>query len=229
MLNIRTATPVWIVFSILVLGACAQHFAGSPGQAAFERGLALFNQGSYEEAAAEMAQATELEPEFGPAYLYLGRSYLNLGAFRESIPPLRAAYRLEPEETRREVVNFFLDALLGGALQAFRAGDYRDSVAYLKEGLALAPQSDEFQRELIHSLSGWGQELLSEGNFDEAQAAYREILERQPQEWGALLGMAKVLMEQGDMAAALETIRKVLEANPDSAEALSVFRELLSK
>jgi tetratricopeptide (TPR) repeat protein len=92
--------------------ACSsiRHF--QPGYASFERGLALFDQGRFEEAIPHFQKATADNPEFGEAYLYLGRSYLNTRRWRDAIQPLRAAYRLSPAATRDEVFNLLLDALL---------------------------------------------------------------------------------------------------------------------
>ena len=44
----------------------------SSAQNEFDAGLVLFNNGRYQEAAARFQKATELDPNFGRAYLYLG-------------------------------------------------------------------------------------------------------------------------------------------------------------
>jgi len=72
--------------------------------------------GNDEKAIPRFEKATELEPEYSKAYLYLGRSYLNLSKWIEAVPPLRTAYSLSPNETKKEMVNILLDALIGGAL-----------------------------------------------------------------------------------------------------------------
>jgi tetratricopeptide (TPR) repeat protein len=92
--------------------ACSSMRGFRPGHASFERGLALFDQGRFEEAIPYFRRATADNPEFGEAFLYLGRSYLNTRRWRDAIQPLRAAYRLSPAETRDEVFNFLLDALV---------------------------------------------------------------------------------------------------------------------
>jgi len=62
------------------LTACATVGTRSNAQVAFEHGLSLFQRGQYAEAIPLFQEATQLDPDFGQAYLYLGRSYLNLGA-----------------------------------------------------------------------------------------------------------------------------------------------------
>ncbi len=105
---------VFGVLLMLLLNACSLRYFQA-GDASYERGLALFDQGRYEEAIPYFQQATDESPDFGQAYLYLGRSYLNARRWREAIPPLRAAYRLSPAETKDEIYNFLLDALLAAA------------------------------------------------------------------------------------------------------------------
>jgi tetratricopeptide (TPR) repeat protein len=83
-----------------------------PAQSEFDIGLSLFNVGKYEESIPHFQHATELNPEFGKAYLYLGRTYLDLGRWHEAIIPMRTALRLSPEETKKEIADIFMDFLL---------------------------------------------------------------------------------------------------------------------
>lgn len=109
----RSKIPLLIFLTILFLGSCTglrSFFRGAEGE--FDSGLALFNQGRYEEAIPYFRRATEGDPKFGRSYLYLGRSYLNLGRFLEAVPPLRTALELSPHESRKEIYNLLLDALL---------------------------------------------------------------------------------------------------------------------
>ena len=82
--------------------ACAGLDQRSSAEQAFEAGLALFNRGQYDKAVPQFITATERDPEFGRAYLYLGRSYLNLRRWGDAIAPIRSALRLSPKETQKE-------------------------------------------------------------------------------------------------------------------------------
>lgn len=99
---------------LAALASCAA-LRDRTARAEFDEGLSLFNRGRYAEAAGHFEKATELAPEFGDAYLYLGRSYLNLGRWSEAVPPLRTAYRLSPDETRAQIADIILDVLLRNA------------------------------------------------------------------------------------------------------------------
>jgi tetratricopeptide (TPR) repeat protein len=84
-------------------------------QSEFESGLALFHHGQYEVAVPHFERATELVPEFGRAYLYLGRTYLKLGKWQEALPPLRTAFRIAPEESNRETSEIVMDVFFKNA------------------------------------------------------------------------------------------------------------------
>lgn len=119
----RRVTVLLLCFAFLV-PACATMRHYRPGYTDFERGLALFDQGRFDDAIPYFRRATAEDPEFGEAFLYLGRSYLNTRRWRDAIQPLRAAYRLSPAETKDEVFNFLLDALFaaaGGSLPGDRS------------------------------------------------------------------------------------------------------------
>jgi len=114
MIRRKIAVP-WVVLALVVLSSCAtlRHFRADDS---FERGLALFNQGHFEEAIPHFKRATEQEPEFAEAYFYLGRSHLSARHWREAIQPLRTAYRLAPEAAKQEIFNVLMDAFFAAAL-----------------------------------------------------------------------------------------------------------------
>ncbi|MBZ0157422.1 MAG: tetratricopeptide repeat protein [Alphaproteobacteria bacterium] len=111
-MRIQKAAVLFVLISLLV--SCAG-FRISGAKSEFQEGLSLFNRGQYEAAIPHFQKATELDPDLGQAYLYLGRSYLSLRRWSQAITPLRTALRLSPEETRREISNLLIDALLGAA------------------------------------------------------------------------------------------------------------------
>jgi tetratricopeptide (TPR) repeat protein len=105
------------VIFINFLISCAGMSVKKTAQSEFESGLSLFNRGQYEEAIPHFERATELVPEFGKAYLYLGRAYLNLGKWQEALPPLRTAFRLAPEESNKEIAEIIMDFFFKNASQ----------------------------------------------------------------------------------------------------------------
>jgi tetratricopeptide (TPR) repeat protein len=89
------------------------------GQASFDTGLSLFNQGKFDESIPYFERATVQTPDFAEAYFYLGRARVSLRQWRQAIPPLRSAYRLAPDATREEVFNLLMDAFFAAAMDTF--------------------------------------------------------------------------------------------------------------
>jgi len=117
---------VFGILLTLLLSACSLRYFQA-GEESFERGLALFDQGRFEDAIPYFQKATADSPDFGQAYLYLGRSYLGARRWRDAIPALRAAYRLSPTETKEEVFNFLLDALFAASSSILPSDNSRPS------------------------------------------------------------------------------------------------------
>jgi tetratricopeptide (TPR) repeat protein len=137
-----------VLLGLLIVSSCSGMDLFSGAETEFERGLALFNRGRYEEAIPHFERAIDKDPDFAQAHLYLGRSYLSLTRWRQALPPLRTAYRLAPEATKREVLDFLIDALFGVALSDRREGNFDSSIRHFKEILDLDPGSNRAQREL---------------------------------------------------------------------------------
>ncbi|MDQ7787994.1 MAG: tetratricopeptide repeat protein [Thermodesulfovibrionales bacterium] len=109
--KIQIIRSVILLFLIASFVSCAG-IQARQAQSEFDDGLSLFNRGHYDDAIPHFEKATEIDPDFAKAYLYLGRSYLNIGKWKEAVPPLRTAYRLSPGETKKEVADIILDIIL---------------------------------------------------------------------------------------------------------------------
>jgi tetratricopeptide (TPR) repeat protein len=84
-------------------------------QSEFDSGLALFHHGQYEVAIPHFERATELVPDFGRAYLYLGRTYLKMGKWQQALSPLKTAFKVAPEESGRETAEIVMDVFFKSA------------------------------------------------------------------------------------------------------------------
>ncbi len=146
----KTLLPLLAAF--LLLSSCAILHLDSGAQYEFDQGLALFNRGRYDEALTRFHRATEIDPNFGRAYLYLGRSHVSLKRWRQALPPLRTAYRLSPEDTKKEALDFLIDALFAVALDDFKIGNWGSSVGHFREVLELEPKSAKARNEIVRAL-----------------------------------------------------------------------------
>lgn len=222
----RMLTALLLIVSICTLTACSGVSVRSDVQSAFQQGIALFNQGQYQEAIPRFTQATQLDPDFDRAHLYLGRAYLNLGRWQDAIPPLRAALRLAPEQTKQEVVSLLIDALMGAATHHVQQDNLRAAIPLFKDVLKLQPQFAPALQQLVMALLTIGSQLLSQGKIDEALDAYLETTQLAPDSLGAYLGLARAFLQQRDWSKALAAVHSALRLSPTSLDALSLLRQL---
>jgi tetratricopeptide (TPR) repeat protein len=219
-----------LIFSLLaaalLFGSCALLPQVSDAQYEFDQGLALFNGGRYEEAIARFQKATEIEPNFGRAYLYLGRSYVSLKRWRQALSPLRTAYRLSPDATKREALDVLIDALFAVGLDDFRTGNFGSSVAYFKEALGLQPTSAKGRAEMVKALIAYGGDLLSRGDLPLAISAYTEAVKLSPNSFDAVFGLAKAFFRNGEFYRAWQTAQDALRVEPANREAQSFLQDL---
>jgi tetratricopeptide (TPR) repeat protein len=201
----------------------------STAQSEFDQGVVLFNSGKYQEAVVKFLKATEMDPNFGRAYLYLGRSYINLKNWRQALDPLRTAYRLIPEDTKGEVVSILIDALFTVGLDAFKAGDFLSAIGSLKEILGLQPTSAKARSELVNVLVGYGSSLLSGGNVTQAIGQYTEAVKLMPTSFDALFGLARAFFRNGEYFKALQTAEEAVRFNPSHQDLQSLLQELRRK
>jgi tetratricopeptide (TPR) repeat protein len=207
------------------LTACAHVRVPVDAQGAFDHGLRVFQRGQYAEAIPLFEEATQLDPNFGQAYLYLGRSYLNLGQWGYAIPVLRTAFRLAPEASQHEITALLLDALLGGATAALTTGGFREAVGLLKEALELTPQAQHLLPPLVEALIGWGRQLLAQGHLRDAIGAFTESTYLAPQQVDAYVGLARALWQQGEIFKALAAVQTALRLAPHNSHVRALLHQ----
>jgi tetratricopeptide (TPR) repeat protein len=73
---------------------------GNSAQCGFEKSLSYFNSSKYEKAVMHFSRATELDPEFAKAYLYLRRLSINMSERLNALNPIRTTYGLSPTDIK---------------------------------------------------------------------------------------------------------------------------------
>lgn len=111
------------LFFLALVSSCASLGRFGPGRSNFELGMALFNQGRFAAAIPYFEDATHEDPNYAPAYLYLGRALISQSNWRAAIQPLRTAFRLSPRDAQEEIINLIIDAGFAAALNDFHLGD----------------------------------------------------------------------------------------------------------
>lgn len=151
---------------------------------------------------AELWQQRQETPEVGAAWGVLGQ-WFDVYSYADSAQRCyRNAQLLEPYEPRWP---YYLGRLAqdGGDLAGARA--MYERAAQLAPGIA-APR--------VRLGDLW----LQQQELEQAQSRYREVLELQPDNPGALLGIARLALLRGDAGAALQPLQALEEAQPEAAE-----------
>ena len=221
-----TKSGILIILTLLLCNACSLFPFSSVSQH-FDAGLSLFNRGEYERAVPHFKTVTELDPEYGEGYLYLGRSYVSLNQWGSAIPALRSAYRFSPNETRNQTLEILIDGLISAAFFETKNGNFSHAIGYLHETLELAPDNGKAKSTLGKTLFSYGTQLVSEGNLTEAIPKLQEATKFTPNEFGPYFSLAKALFQNGQLSEALSALQNATQLNPGSSEAQNLLLQLL--
>tara|TARA_Y100000294_G_scaffold150139_1_gene147308 strand:+ start:625 stop:1272 length:648 start_codon:yes stop_codon:yes gene_type:complete len=208
---------------IFVLVSCAEIAIKPAAKTKFEQGLILFDKGKFEDSVPHFKEAIELDHDFSKAHLYLGRSYLNMNKWLDAIPPLRAAHRLSPNQSKKEVLNLLIDAIFGAAISKLKKMDLNGSVSLFKEILELNPESDETKKKIVSAFIDAGKEMAGKGEFSRAIEAYTEVIALSPDNLDAYIGLAKAQFKSGNFLEALKMVKRAFNLDPNSSKVQSIM------
>ncbi len=188
------------------------------------------------EALAVLDKAIKIDPTYRDAYLLAGAIMANLGRDREAVGYLRTAVKLDPakEDAVLELVNSLL-----------RLYEYEESVNVLKELIRLKPDSAAgyyylgktySQMKLFREALGYYKQALelrpdffqaavdqavsleALGEFDQAIAAYRKLVDETENRAPILNHLVQLLIQQRRYEDALFYLHKLSAMGLDSAE-----------
>ncbi len=216
---------ILILLTLLLQDCSVLPFSSAAKQ--FDLGIAFFNRGEYQKATSYFKKATELDPEYGKAYLYLGRSYINQGQWRSAIPALRSAYHLAPDATRNQTLEILIDGLINIAVFEVKQGNFMQAIDYLQESLELSPDNSKAKTTLAKTLFSYGTELVSQGRLSEAISQFQEATKLTPNEFSPYFSLAKAFFQNGQMLEALSTLKNAMLIEPESSEAQELLMKLL--
>lgn len=216
------------IISVLVitfLGSCAGLRTGDSALAQFEKGLSLFNSGKYDKASTHFIRATELDPDYTKAYIYLGRSYIGLKQWYSALHPLRTAYRISPDQAKTEVSNLLIDTLFSLVIGEIRKGKFDGSNAYLSEYLDLNKTLGNSNNQIVSFLIAFAAQELKRGNLTNTVSALKLALNIDPKNSDAYIGLGRAYFKDGRMFDALNSIRKAILLDPNNKEAGNLFKQ----
>jgi len=186
--------------------ALAPYLIARPGdaKALFDAGYVADAQNRLDDAAALYRRAVEADPKSFEAHLSLGLLLARQQKFTEARPELVAATALDPGEAAPE-----LKARAWRALARIDQGsDPTEASNDLLEALKLTPETPD-DTLLAANLADQA------GEFEEAEAAYRRVLARDPKSSGANAGLAHILIARKRFPEAETLLRAALEQIPD--------------
>jgi Flp pilus assembly protein TadD len=145
-------------------------------------GVALAQQGRYDQAVENYRKAIRDYPDYAEAYYNLGIALQKQGQNDEAISSYRQALKLNPDYAKA-----YLD--LGVTLLAGGRSD--EAVFCFNKTIRLKPDS-------VEAYNNLGQLFLSQGKLDEAIGYFRRALQIEPDYILSLCGLAKILATHPD-------------------------------
>jgi tetratricopeptide (TPR) repeat protein len=166
-------------------------------------GSALSKIDRFEEAAAYLARAVELKPDYDDARYNLGYVLVRLEQVDAGIRELLEAVRLEPR-------NYMAHNNLGVAYLIQE--NYPDAVRHLQEALRLKPDFEAAHNNL-------GVALKNQGDFAGAARQFSEAIRLNPNYAEAWNNFGVSLKEEGRLKEARDSFRRALHISPNYAAA----------
>jgi Flp pilus assembly protein TadD len=158
----------------------------------------------------ELRQAVSQNPQDPEANYRLGMKYLELGRPQQAARYLKEAVRLKPD---------YPEALEGLARLNREQGNYGGSAQDLGKLLRLQPKNQELPDRVSNAYNKQGLALLKEGNFAEAEAAFKEAAKADPKAIGPLSNLGVAYFRAGHPAEAAAVFREAARQDPNNAEA----------
>ena len=172
----------------------------------FERGKEYAESSQWNEAAIELKNALQIDPNHADSHFELSQVYLKSGKPKEGFWELRETVRLDPS-------NF--DARLQFAQIAIYAGEVEEALSHADAVLEVEPNRVD-----AALVKGQAHEALKQ--MAEAEAAFRQAVENGPDEDGTHLMLAAFLRRQGEREEAEVHIKEALAVNPKAVTWLAL-------
>ncbi|MBI1953289.1 MAG: tetratricopeptide repeat protein [Candidatus Omnitrophica bacterium] len=167
--------------------------------------------GSLEESAEWLARYLSFRPRDAQGYLKLAYLRIEQGRWREAAGLLQTALSFQNLE------GLAVDLGLALGLAYEKGGDYAQAEKAYWETVMAGPgqaQPHLFLARLFHSL----------GRLEEAETAYRSVLELSPDDLEAMNGLAYLYAQRGErLEEALSLVEKVLRVEPESGAYLDTL------
>ncbi|MEM1155694.1 MAG: tetratricopeptide repeat protein, partial [Pseudomonadota bacterium] len=165
------------------------------------KGFALFQQGKSDEAVVSLEKAIAVDPDHWKAHNNMALASIEIGELELAEAHYRESLAIEPQPAIYNDLGFVLErqGLPGEASDAYR------------KALEMDPESAVAQFNLASTLA-------RSGEFEEAEAHFREVLEKQPSTQ-AYTGLGFVLWQLGQPDESADSLRNAISLDPTNASA----------
>ncbi len=198
------------LIAVLVLGSIGCQSGHRPLHAMRRDGDVRFDVGNYEGAANEYQQYIDVRPDDAEIRYKLGRSYLEMGRFREAKQNLQVAYDLKPDT--EEYIDAYAESLM-------RAGENEQLSAFLIKVVNERGRASDYLR--------LGEYSLKIGTVDDSLAA---LLTAAKLDGGVTpryqLALAHLYQHVGDRTREVERLRMTYYLVPNNQEVRARAAEL---
>jgi superkiller protein 3 len=187
--------------------------AGATAEAHAARGVSLLALGKNADAVAAFRKAGETDPKHARAHSGLAAALVASGKGAEAVAAAKKGVEADPNSAEAH-------AILGSAILASDAKLWNDAIAEAQDGAFKNPKNPEIQFIVARIFE-------ADGRLDQAAAAYRKVLELDPDFSSARSALVKAIFVKGDLDNALVEARKLAAGAPNSGDAQALLGELL--
>jgi Tfp pilus assembly protein PilF len=185
-------------------------FEGTLVQDAFLRndftyGVAMFQHGYLDQAAASFQQVIATKPDNADAYYNLGTLRLGQNNPAQARPYLEQALRLKPD---------YPEAWNNLGMIAAQSGNPDEAVRDFQKALAQRPK-------YVTVLLNLGNLYRRERDFENAQKCFDQAIQIQPDDAEVNYSLGMLYAQQGQLEQASEHLERAIALRPDYAEALN--------
>lgn len=172
-------------------------------------GMAMIDEKEWAEAESYLKAAVAVRPRFASPHMYLGDLYLKQERMGETEAEYRRAIEIFPlnTEARNRLGKFYK-----------AKGSVKEAEQQFRASLDASPTPEAW--------NGLGDVLFEQGRKNEAETAWRNVVELQPFDEHARLQLGQIYQAAGRKAEAEQQYRTVLLLDPRNEVALSGMRQI---
>jgi len=185
-------------------------------RALFNLGGYYFGQQEYEQAIARYKTATEIAPDYSPAYNILGYAYRQQGNYQEAEQAFRKYIELIPNDPNP--YDSYAELLL-------KMGRFDDSIAQYKKALSM-------DSHFVPSHFGIAADLMYQGKHDDASAELQKMATQARNDGElrtAYFGLAVVAVDSGKLDRAVQAMDKEFAVAEKKNDVAAMAQDLQAK